>query len=74
MKHVTKTEAENLLHDWKYKGYAIVDLLTETEVDEIITEFLKSSNNPDDLGLIETNQMKSGENMNHICIHIKNRI
>jgi ectoine hydroxylase-related dioxygenase (phytanoyl-CoA dioxygenase family) len=38
MKHVTNIEAENILHDWKYKGYAIVDLLTESEVDEIINE------------------------------------
>lgn len=41
MKYVTQTEAENILHDWKYKGYAIVDLLTEEEVDEVINELDK---------------------------------
>jgi len=41
MKYVTQTEAENILHDWKYKGYAIVDLLTEEEVDAVINELDK---------------------------------
>jgi len=38
MKHLTHIEKEQLLHDWKYKGYAIVDILTETEVDNVIDE------------------------------------
>lgn len=38
MNHLTHIEKEQLLHDWKYKGYAIVDILTETEVDNVIDE------------------------------------
>jgi ectoine hydroxylase-related dioxygenase (phytanoyl-CoA dioxygenase family) len=38
MNYLTHIEKEQLLHDWKYKGYAIVDILTETEVDNVIDE------------------------------------
>jgi hypothetical protein len=38
MKHLTQIEKEQLVHDWKYKGYAIVDILTESEVDNVIDE------------------------------------
>lgn len=41
MKYITQSEQERLLHDWKYKGYAIVDILTESEVDAVIDELDK---------------------------------
>ena len=38
MNNLTHIEKEQLVHDWKYKGYAIVDILTESEVDNVIDE------------------------------------
>ena len=50
MKHITNSEKETLLHDWKYKGYAIVDILSEQESDEIIIELdlLRNKRNESD--------------------------
>lgn len=38
MKKIKQLKIEKLLHDWKFKGYAIVDILTESEVNEVILE------------------------------------
>lgn len=50
MSHISKKESNKILNDWKYKGYTIVDILSESEVDEIILELDKlriSRNNSD---------------------------
>ena len=77
MKHITQSEAEHLLHDWKYKGYAIVDFLTESEVDEIISELdkLRINRNQSDTKWEEyepyMHPHKESELINKIFVHPK---
>jgi len=40
-KFITEKEKEEIIFDWRHKGYAIVDLLSEEESDKIIDELNK---------------------------------
>jgi len=37
-KHLTNEEIQQMLFDWRYKGWTVLELLTESEVDEINAE------------------------------------
>ena len=37
-KHLTNEEIQQITFDWRYKGWTVLELLTETEVDEINEE------------------------------------
>jgi len=77
MKHVTNLEKEMLLHDWKYKGYAIVDILTESEVDDIKKELdnLRIARNQSDKKWAEyepyMHPHKESDLINKILVHPK---
>ena len=37
-KHLTTEELQQMSFDWRYRGFTVLELLTETEVDEINEE------------------------------------
>ena len=40
-KHLTTEEIQQMTFDWRYKGFTVLELLTEEEVDEINDELEK---------------------------------
>ena len=40
-KHLTNEEIQQMTFDWRYKGWTVLELLTESEVDEINVELDK---------------------------------
>ena len=37
-KHLTDLEIQQMTFDWRYRGFTVLELLTESEVDEINAE------------------------------------
>ena len=37
-KHLTTEEIQQMTFDWRYRGWTVLELLTESEVDEINAE------------------------------------
>jgi hypothetical protein len=40
-KHLSFEERQQMTFDWRYRGWTVLELLTEQEVDEVITELVR---------------------------------
>ena len=41
LKHLSEEEVQQITFDWRYKGFTVLELLTEEECDEINDELEK---------------------------------
>ena len=43
MKHLTDLEIQQMTFDWRYRGFTVLELLTEDECDEINAELVQTT-------------------------------
>lgn len=66
MNYLTEEEKQQLLFDWRYKGFSTIELLSEEECDELNEELEKLRNQRQKT---TKKMVVNGQIMTHLCIH-----